>query len=98
MNAETVASLILAYLVKGDRYQVHISYTEEVFTRNGSHEVIEFKYQGDYYQVKVYNANFIVVKRKDLPGKVCDSLASARDEVDRLLVNGTIVHEYDEYY
>lgn len=93
MNTATVASLLLLYLIKEPRYQVYIDFTEEVHVRSGTYHLIQFKAFGELYEIKVHNPDFIIIKRKNMPGRVCDSMHTAREEIDNILVHGILSYE-----
>ena len=86
MKTEATASLIESYLLNTKKYIKPYGVSiKQVKSTHTPHHLVKFTCLGAQYEIKVFAPDFMIFKVAGLPGKVCDSLIEAKNQIDFLL-------------
>jgi hypothetical protein len=94
MDTYTIASLLLLY-IENQSKKPRVNYTEKRSLRGVPYETINFTYLRNTYEVQIYNSNFIIVKRLNNFGTLCNNIKDARNAIDSALLESELYDDYD---
>ena len=63
--------------------------------RGVPYDAISFTYLRNTYEVQVYNSDFIIVKRLNNLGTLCNIIKDARNAIDNALLESELYNDYD---
>jgi|APCry1669190327_1035288.scaffolds.fasta_scaffold00913_9 hypothetical protein len=81
MDTNTIIDLLTVYL---EQQKATVNYVENRANRNLPCIVINFNYYTVRAEIRIYNPQFILVRRLDNYSKMCDTISSVRNEIDSI--------------
>ena len=82
-DKDAITNLLLLYLE--NKNIVVVNFVENIKLSDSMVSVINFSHCHMSYEIQIYDYNFIRIKSRNLPLKICDSITDARNTIDDVL-------------
>jgi hypothetical protein len=82
-DKDAITNLLLLHLE--NKNIVVVNFVENIKLSDSIVSVINFSHCHMSYEIQIYDYNFIRIKSRNLPLKICDSITDARNTIDDVL-------------